>query len=73
VKLYNFELLEVLINMTVENFKMSGTPIANQLTQTLDLVQEKTDSKRVQEIRRQFLSDGKIHFQQYILKMSEKI
>jgi len=59
--------------MTVENFKMSGTPIANQLTQTLDLVQEKTDSKRVQEIRRQFLSDGKIHFQQYILKMSEKI
>ena len=39
----------------------------------MDLVQEKTDAKRTQEIRRQFLSDGKIHFQQYLLKLSDKI
>lgn len=59
--------------MTIENFKMSGTPITAQLTQTMDLVSEKTDGKRTQEIRRQFLSDGKIHFQQYLLKLSDKI
>ncbi len=52
VKLYSFELLEVLINMTIDNFKMSGTPITIQLTQTLDLVQEKTEPMKVQEIRR---------------------
>jgi len=62
VKLHCFELIEVLLMMTIENFKMSGTPITAQLTQTMDLVQEKTDPKRVQEIRRQYLSDGKIHF-----------
>lgn len=73
VKMHSYELIEVLLMMTIENFKMSGTPITAQLTQTMDLVQEKTDQKRTQEIRRQFLSDGKIHFQQYLLKLSDKI
>ena len=39
----------------------------------MTLIQEKTDAKKVQEIRRQFLSDGKIHFQQYIVKVTEKV
>ena len=59
--------------MTFDNFKISRTPITTQLTQTLDLVQEKTDPKRTEEVRRQFLSDGKIHFHQYIHKLGEKI
>lgn len=63
VKLHNYEMLEVLLMMVMDNFKMSRTPITSQLTQTMTLVQEKTDAKKVQEIRRQFLSDGKIHFQ----------
>ena len=62
VKQHTYELIEVLLQMIVENFKMSRTPISAQLSQTLDLVQEKTDAKRVQEIKRQFITDGKIHF-----------
>ena len=73
MKQHAYEIIEVLLLMTQDNFKMSRTPISNQLQQALNLVKEKTDAKKVQEIRRQFLSDGKIHFQQYIVKLSEKI
>ena len=38
VKMHCYELIEVLLVMTIENFKMSGTPITTQLTQTMDLV-----------------------------------
>ena len=62
VKQYTYELIEVMLLMTIDNFKMSRTPISNQLTQTLHLVQEKTEPNKVKEIRRQFISDGKIHF-----------
>ena len=73
VKQHTYELIEVLLVMTLDNFKISRTPITLQMTQALDLVQEKTNSKRVEEIRRQFLSDGKIHFQQYLHKLADKI
>ena len=62
MKLHTQELLEVMLLMTMDNFKMSRTPISNQLQQTLNLIQEKTDPKKVQEIKRQFLCEGKIHF-----------
>ena len=62
MKQYTYELIEVMLLMTIDNFKMSRTPISNQLTQTLHLVQEKTEPNKVKEIRRQFISDGKIHF-----------
>lgn len=38
VKQHTYELIEVLLQMIVENFKMSRTPISAQLSQTLDLV-----------------------------------
>lgn len=52
IKQHTFEIIEVLLMMTHDNFKMSRTPITNQLQQALNLVKERTDAKKVQEIRR---------------------
>ena len=39
----------------------------------MHIIHEKTDPAKVSEIKRQFLAESRIHYQQYVFKLKEKV
>lgn len=72
VKVHQFELIEVLLTWLLEFFQKSKTP-THELQRVIQIVQQKADPKKCQEIRRTFLSDARIHHAQHMFKLNEKV
>ena len=73
VKQYYNELIEVLLSWQIDNFNTSQSPILPQMDQVMHIIHEKTDPAKVSEIKRQFLAESRIHYQQYVFKLKEKV
>jgi hypothetical protein len=66
-------MIEVLLTSLQEFFHLVKTPITDELTSAISVVQTKSDPIKAHDIKRTFLADSRVNFASHIFKLNDRV